>query len=70
MDKHSTFKILVDYDQCEGNGRCETEAPALFEVDDDDRVVVHEDQAVASNLELARRAAARCPKSALKIVEG
>ena len=70
MDENTKFNIVVDYDQCEGNGRCEAEAPAIFEVDDDDRVVVHEDQAVASNLEVARRAVTRCPKSALKIVEG
>ena len=61
------LRIVVDMDLCQGHGVCESEAPELFEVDRDRKVLDEtpgEDQRTA--LELAVK---YCPTHALSIVE-
>lgn len=64
-----SLRIVVDRDLCEGNGRCEQAAPAVFRVGDDDQVEVL-DPAPAEALRDAVEAAAHlCPRQALRIVD-
>ncbi|MDW5593038.1 ferredoxin [Conexibacter stalactiti] len=59
------MKTVIDWDLCEGNGACAVEAPELFEMDDDDNLVVLDEQpsdALRAKLEAAARA---CPKRAI-----
>lgn len=37
------MKIKVDFDLCESNALCEAMAPEVFELDDDDYLVVKTD---------------------------
>lgn len=63
-------KIVVDYDLCQGHAVCQSEAPAVFAVEDKGQVkVLHEDPAeeVRAQVEMAVK---YCPTHALKIVEG
>jgi len=64
-----TLRIVVDMDLCQGHGVCESEAPELFEVDADRKVVVlaaAPDESQRTNLEMAVK---YCPTHALKIVD-
>ncbi len=63
------LRIVVDMDLCQGHGVCESEAPELFEVDRDRKVVVldeHPDESQRKALELAVK---YCPTHALSIVD-
>lgn len=63
-------RIVVDWDLCESNGICESLAPDIFELDDDDMLQVHDDTVTAENEDRVQQAVASCPKSAISIVEG
>jgi len=64
------MKVVVDYEMCEANLVCTRIAPELFEVDDDDHLEILQDEITDPALqEKARRAVARCPRSALRIEE-
>lgn len=63
------MKVKADYDLCEANAMCESLAPEVFEVDDDDNLVMHTDQITPDNETHVRQAVAACPKAALSIVD-
>jgi ferredoxin len=60
-------KVLVDYDLCEANAICESFAPDVFQVDDDDNLNLLTDEVSADNEDRVRQAVASCPKAALRI---
>ena len=35
------MKIVVDYDECEANAVCVGILPEIFEVDDEDNLIIH-----------------------------
>ncbi|HOB47863.1 MAG TPA: ferredoxin [Mycobacterium sp.] len=59
------MRVVVDRDRCEGNAICVGIAPNLFELDDDDYVVVTKDPIPAAAEALAEQAIAECPRAAL-----
>ncbi|HPY22825.1 MAG: ferredoxin [Actinomycetota bacterium] len=59
------MRVVVDRDRCEGNAVCVGIAPNLFELDDDDYVVVTKDPIPAAAVALAEQAIAECPRAAL-----
>lgn len=63
------MKVKADYDLCEANAMCEALAPDVFEVDDDDNLVLHTDQITPANEVHVRQAVAACPKAALSVVD-
>lgn len=63
-------KIEVDWDRCESNGICESMAPEVFEIDDEDLLQIADPTVTDSNRAAVERAVASCPKAALSIVEG
>ncbi len=63
------MKIKVDFDECEANGVCEGLAPAIFQLDDNDYLVLLDDQVTQENKAVVERAVLSCPKSAISIVE-
>lgn len=61
------MKTKVFWDLCEGNGVCATAAPEIFEIDDDDNLIVL-DEHPREELRASLLAAVRvCPKRALAI---
>lgn len=61
------MNVVIDWGLCEGNGACALEAPQIFEMDDDDNLIVLE-QTQSENQRGALEAAARaCPKRAITI---
>lgn len=59
------MRVVVDRDRCEGNAVCVGIAPHLFELDEDDYVVVTENPIPAGSEALAEQAIAECPRAAL-----
>ncbi len=62
-------RIVVDADLCQGHGVCESEAPALFEVDRDRKVRVLDETPDDSQRKALELAVKYCPTHALSIVE-
>lgn len=63
------MKVTVDFDLCESNALCEALAPAVFELDDDDNLMVKLEDVPEAEQENVRRAVAACPRAAISIEE-
>ena len=61
------MKVTVDFDLCESNAMCEALAPDVFELDDDDYLVVKREDIGADDLDGVRRAVASCPRTAISL---
>ncbi|WP_420606455.1 ferredoxin [Novosphingopyxis sp.] len=61
------MKVVVDWALCDGNGVCSVEAPDIFELNDDDELVVLKDEFGAELKEQASAAVRVCPKRALRL---
>ena len=64
------MKIAVDRDLCQGHAVCQSEAPAVFAVEDKGQVRLLDEnpgEEVRAQIEMAVK---YCPTHALKIVEG
>jgi ferredoxin len=63
------MKIKVDFDLCESNALCESLAPEVFELDDDDFLEVKTDETTPENIDAVKRAVAACPRAAISLIE-
>jgi len=63
------MKVKADFDLCESNALCESFAPDVFQIDDDDYLQILDDRVTDENVEPIKQAVAACPKAALSIVE-
>ena len=61
------MKIKVDFDLCESNALCEAMAPDVFELDDDDFLVIKTEETTPANIDDVKRAVAACPRAAIKL---
>ena len=59
------MRVVVDRDRCEGNAVCVGIAPDLFELDDEDYVMVTVDPIPADRVAAAEQSIAECPRAAL-----
>ena len=62
------MRIDVDWDACESNGLCAAEAPQVFELDEQNYLQVHQEEPEPAQHEAVRRAAAACPKAAIRLL--
>jgi ferredoxin len=60
--------LRVDRDLCEANAVCCGLAPEVFELDDDEQLVIRQSEPAADQLDRVRKAVERCPKAALELV--
>ncbi|HET9062205.1 MAG TPA: ferredoxin [Candidatus Binatia bacterium] len=63
------MRIVVDYDLCEANARCMKACPEIFEVDENDNLIVKQetfDASLAAKVEAAVKA---CPRQAIRIAK-
>lgn len=63
------MRVVVDHTLCESNAVCARLVPEVFEVDDDDRLQIKQEQPGDHLRERVEHAVRRCPKQALSIVE-
>lgn len=61
------MKIKVDFERCESNGLCEANAPEVFELDDDDYLVVKAEEVLPGQEAQVNRAVAACPRAAISL---
>jgi ferredoxin len=59
--------IEVDRNLCEANGLCVAAAPEVFELDNDEELVIREPSSDAGLDERIRVAVASCPRNALRV---
>jgi len=62
------MEIRVDRDLCEANAVCCGLAPDVFELDEDEQLVIKLPDPPADRLERVELAVARCPKNALELL--
>jgi ferredoxin len=62
------MELRVDRDLCEANAVCCGLAPDLFELDDDELLVLKVPHPPADQADRVRKAVERCPKNALELV--
>jgi len=63
------MKVIVDYDRCEGHGRCVLAVPEVFALgsDDQSRVLIeHPGEELRPQVEQAVRF---CPRQAISLIE-
>lgn len=64
------FRMCVDLDLCQGHAVCQAEAPAVFDIDPDERKVVLKTEVIpAAERERVETAVRHCPTRALSIEE-
>jgi ferredoxin len=63
------MKVKVDFDLCESNALCESLAPEVFELDDDDFLQIRNEEIGPDDEDAVRRAVAACPRAAISLVE-
>ena len=61
------MRIKCDFDLCESNAVCVGMAPDVFELDDNDYLVILEEDVSDDRVEEMRQVVASCPRSALSI---
>ena len=61
------MKVIVDWMRCDGNGACVLEAPDVFELDDNDDLLVLQEEPGEDARVSVEAAVAACPKRALAI---
>jgi ferredoxin len=63
------MRVVVNMDLCESNALCQGVAPDIFEVDDDDNLIVLDETPDESARERLLEAVRICPKQAISIEE-
>jgi ferredoxin len=62
------MEIRVDRDLCEANAVCCGLVPDVFELDDDEQLIIKLPEPPAERLERVQLAVSRCPKNALELI--
>ncbi len=65
MGDADNLEIIVDRDECIGDGACVSDAPETFEMDDEDKAIVK--SPVSDDKETILEAARNCPVDAIII---
>lgn len=65
----ANLEVKVDWDLCDSYGVCVAAAPKVFDLNDEDDLVVLRDRPEEDQLAAVRDAAMRCPKRAIRLVE-
>jgi ferredoxin len=61
------MEVTVDRDLCEANAVCCGLAPAVFELDADENLVILQPNPAPDQLEIVKKAVERCPRNALEL---
>ena len=63
------MRIVVDWDLCESNGLCMAAAPEVFQLQDDDTLLVLHETPGESQRVVVAEAIRTCPKQAISLQE-
>ncbi len=67
--QNGPVRISVDRLKCESNGLCVGHAPDIFEIDDNDELVVLNEEPSADRRAAVEIAVRMCPKQALSLLD-
>jgi ferredoxin len=62
------MELRVDRDLCEANAVCCGLAPSVFELDDDEQLMIKVPSPGPDQLAIVQKAVDRCPKNALELL--
>lgn len=62
-----SFKVVVDFDLCQGHGVCEGEAPEVFELDEEGYLQILQDDVPETERANVEKAVKHCPQRAIRI---
>ena len=60
-------RVVVDWDLCESNGLCMAAAPEVFQLQDDDTLLILQETPEESLRDKVKNAAHACPKQAISL---
>ena len=63
------MRVVVDWDLCESNGLCMAAAPEVFQLQDDDTLLVVQETPGESLRAVVAEAVRTCPKQAISLQE-
>jgi ferredoxin len=63
------MELRVDRDLCEANAVCCGLAPSVFELDDDEQLMIKVPNPGPDQLAIVQKAVDRCPKNALELLQ-
>ena len=63
------MRVAVDHGKCESNAVCAAIAPDVFELDDDDLLLVRVERPAEPDWPAVELAARSCPKLAIELVD-
>ncbi len=61
------MKLSVDFDLCEVNGVCVDICPSVFDINDDNELIVTESAVTEANRGGIEEAVSKCPRSAITL---
>ena len=64
-----SLRVRIDHELCEANGVCVRLVPEVFQLDDDDRLRLEQEEPDETLRPRLAEAVRRCPKQALAIVD-
>lgn len=67
--QNESVRISVDRLKCESNGLCVGHAPDIFEIDDNDELVILNEEPSADRRVAVQTAVRMCPKQALSLLD-
>jgi ferredoxin len=63
----TALKVHVDYDKCESYGVCVAASPRVFDLNDDDELIVLDEKPSPGLIDSVKDALVRCPKRAIEL---
>jgi len=63
------MRVVVDLNQCEANGLCMGVAPEVFDLTDDDELILLQEHPDEAERERVEEAVRQCPRQAISIEE-
>lgn len=63
------MRVSVDHDLCEANGLCVGILPEVFDLDDEEVLLVRDGELAGDEVERSQLAVTTCPKRALRVTD-
>ncbi|MGL4307147.1 MAG: ferredoxin [Mycobacteriaceae bacterium] len=60
------MQVVVDFDRCEANGVCIGYAPDIFDLDEQDNLLVKSGDIPEAEISAVENAISQCPRAALR----
>ncbi len=69
MPSIAKYRVVIDFDRCEGQAQCMAVAPDIFQVDDDSWKTRLLRDPTEQDRDMVEEAARRCPQAAISLLD-